>query len=154
MNKKVLLLVGASLSLAGCAQMGMKAAANVTCSGGGECPVTVTVTSISTPPGCAIDAPDRVTVKPNGNGTNLKWQISGDNQYQFKQSYGVAFDKSSGAPPGGVMPQNGNGQGRTVTIHDTYTANTPAGGAGSWAYSIYVTGNGVACEADPWVDNN
>jgi hypothetical protein len=154
MNNKVLIFL-VSLALAGCAEMGgmgVKAPSpNVNCgSSGADCKVTVTVTS-NTTGGCSIDVPDVVDVKATPNGTNIRWEISGDNQFRFAQPNGIAFDKPTGPPPGPILSQNGSGGGRSVTLRDNHKDATTKG---RWAYSVYVAGSGaVTCKYDPWVDN-
>jgi len=175
MNPKVLLLIAASLALAGCPDKPAPAPAPAP---------KVAQAPAATPPPASADAPKAkaaraacqgtcdvdVQVAKNGGactvtlaagdehiavtaapqGTNIKWQLQGEASFKFAQPNGIAFDKPSGAPPSSIM-QNGAGGGRAVTIHDQHTGTATQG---SWNYTIRVTDGTLNCKLDPSVDNN
>jgi len=153
MNTKRLLLLSASLAVAGCAYMPAwmpGASSRINCQG--TCDVTVSVTATAT--GCNVDSvsAEIVKVQAQARPTIIKWQMSQttDSQFKFRQVNAIAFDK--GTPPPSNIMQNGAGGGRSVTINDNHTGKSTAG---SWDYTIYVTGNGtVNCKYDPTIIND
>jgi hypothetical protein len=176
MNAKVLLLIAASAALlAGCPDKpadkapapkvaasapapaapaapataaAPMAKAAIACTG--TCNVDVPVSK--TADGCSVDLDrgHRIDVTANAQVTVIKWQIQGDAAFKFDSPNGIAFDKSSGAPPANVM-QNGAGGGRVVTVNDNHTGPSSKG---HWDYTIFVTDGKAKCKLDPSVDNN
>ncbi len=173
MNPRILLLVAASLALAGCPDKPAEKpaapapkvaappppaqpapatapapAAKAACTG--PCDMTVNVTKTAT--ACTVDvsSEDVINVSPGAQPTIIKWTLAGAAGFKFAQPNGIAFDKPSGAPPANVM-QNGKGGAPVVTVTDKHTG--PATRA-RWAYTIRVTDGSASCEKDPWVDNN
>jgi hypothetical protein len=163
-NSKLLVLI-AALVVAGCAEMsGMGQAQgpgpapvrattmkmkNVACPGA-QCDVTVTVTRLSSPPGCAVSVPDKVNVAANAGGnTQIKWRIyDDDGKFHFRSQNAIVFKDP---PPGHVMPPSANGGGVVVVINDKHR---DASTAGAWEYAVYVDDGAVSCGIDPWIDNN
>jgi hypothetical protein len=180
MNAKVLLLIAASVALAGCpdkaadkpaAPAPKVAAAPPPAPAPAPAPTPSTAAApaakaaaIACTGACSVDVP--VIRTANGCSVDMdrnhRIDVTANPQvtvikWQIQGDAAFKFDSPNGiafdkggAPPANVM-QNGAGGGRTVTINDKHTG--PAS-KGRWDYTIFVTDGTAKCKLDPSVDNN